>query len=767
MTDRFLCRAILTAALFAAAAIRPALAQTPSTTSDQWTAVDALGRTLPTFAEAGPKRPDRTVGMFYFLWLGEHGNDGPFDITRILQKDPQATAKPDSPLWGPLSAPHHWGESVFGYYRSDDPYVLRKHAQMLADAGVDMVAFDVTNQLTYPRSWQALGTVWTQVRKEGGRTPQLAFLAPFWDPAGVVQTLYEDLYQPGRFRDLWFRWNGKPLILADPDLIRPERLAATQRVPGRLDRGRTVGQTFTAVRAFTAVGGSFPTYHSRDSAVTLSLYAGGRPGGGRLLARKRFLNVVDNATTLLELPKPLPAGAYYLEQSAPTGQIGWWSETGDVYAGGRAWADGQPERGDRSLYIRYGDAPPVSLVEHRPMDPKRAEQLAAEIKAFFTFRKPQPDYFTGPTGLGQWGWLEVAPQKPFGALPDGRPEQIPVGVAQNAVDGRLGALSSPRSHGRSFSGGAIPSRTDFTGRNFQEQWDRAHALNPAFVFVTGWNEWIAGRFGADAPFAGAGPVTFVDQFDHEHSRDIEPVVGGHTDSYYYQLVANVRRYKGVSPPPTPAPPVTRSLPLPPRNAADIRQWRVAGRGWRDDAFDTSRRNHPGWGTAAHGGSERYTNPAGVNDFVELRAAHDAANLYLYARTREPLRDLSRPGALNILLTPEGKGASWEGFSFVLNRRAGLQIGKGGIARLRLERRGADGKWAAVSDAVRCSVKGSEAFVAVPLRLLGLEGSKPVAVDVKWTAGIDWEADPLNLYRNGDTAPNGRFRYRYLGAPRRP
>ena len=29
---------------------------------------------------------------------------------------------------------------------------------------------------------------------------------------------------------------------------------------------------------------------------------------------------------------------------------------------------------------------------------------------------------------------------------------------------------------------------------------------------------------------------FVDQFDQEHSRDIEPMKGGHGDNYYYQMV---------------------------------------------------------------------------------------------------------------------------------------------------------------------------------------------------------------------------------------
>ena len=43
----------------------------------------------------------RQVGLFYFLWLGEHGRKGPWDVTKILEADPDAGQKPDSPLWGP------------------------------------------------------------------------------------------------------------------------------------------------------------------------------------------------------------------------------------------------------------------------------------------------------------------------------------------------------------------------------------------------------------------------------------------------------------------------------------------------------------------------------------------------------------------------------------------------------------------------------------------------------------------------------------------
>lgn len=47
--------------------------------------VDALRRLLPMAKEVGPLRKNRYVGMFYFLWHGEHATDGPYDITEILK----------------------------------------------------------------------------------------------------------------------------------------------------------------------------------------------------------------------------------------------------------------------------------------------------------------------------------------------------------------------------------------------------------------------------------------------------------------------------------------------------------------------------------------------------------------------------------------------------------------------------------------------------------------------------------------------------------
>ncbi|HXJ71562.1 MAG TPA: hypothetical protein VNM37_01875, partial [Candidatus Dormibacteraeota bacterium] len=102
------------------------------TLSDTWVATDGLGRAVPSYAEVGPPRPDRTVVLFYFLWHGAHVQGGPYDITQILRQEPGALTNAASRLWGPLHAPHHWGQSIFGYYLTDDVAVLRKHAQMLA-----------------------------------------------------------------------------------------------------------------------------------------------------------------------------------------------------------------------------------------------------------------------------------------------------------------------------------------------------------------------------------------------------------------------------------------------------------------------------------------------------------------------------------------------------------------------------------------------------------------------------------------------------------
>src|SRR5262245_43483248 len=189
--------------------------------ADTWVATDGLGRPLPGFAESGPPKTDKWVGIFYWTWHTPHSG-GPNDNTKLL-----ASARDGVVSWRTNDAPYHWGEPELGYYLMTDPFVIRKHASMLADAGIDVVMFDTTNPpFTWKEQYEALCREYTAMRREGARTPAIAFIAPFGDPRPITDQLWRDLYQAGLWKDLWFLWEGKPLLLANKDFIKdPEQLS--------------------------------------------------------------------------------------------------------------------------------------------------------------------------------------------------------------------------------------------------------------------------------------------------------------------------------------------------------------------------------------------------------------------------------------------------------------------------------------------------------------------------------------------------------------
>ena len=134
--------------------------------ADTWVATDALGRSLPGYAEVGPPRK-RQVGIFYFLWVNHevtNNGDGPvWDNTRILSEHPE------KPRWGPLNAFHFWGEPELGYYTIDDPFVIARHMAMLTAAQIDTLIFDQTKALVYPNQMLAVCSV-----LDGGRRRALS-----------------------------------------------------------------------------------------------------------------------------------------------------------------------------------------------------------------------------------------------------------------------------------------------------------------------------------------------------------------------------------------------------------------------------------------------------------------------------------------------------------------------------------------------------------------------------------------------------------------
>lgn len=556
-----------------------------------WPAVDGLGRALPLSEEVGSPKAGRFVGIFYFLVAGQWAplENGPFDVSKILRANPDALKTPTSPPWGPENFPHYWGEPLFGYYRAEDPWVLRRHAHLLADAGIDTLIFDTTNRVTFRDVYMKICEAFSQVRKEGSPTPQIVFMVN--TQAGeTAQELFNDLYKPGLYPDLWFRWQGKPLLICDP------------------------------------------------------------------------------------------------------------------------------------------------------------AQASSEVRAFFTLRGAHWPFELVNTAYA-WHWEATYPQ-PYGFTDDPNvPEQVNVSIAQNlrAADGKVTNMSRGDARGRSFHDGQQhiePGSVD-RGYNFQEQWERAHQLAPPFVMVTGWNEWIAGRFKSPGE-----PISFCDQYNQEFSRDIEMTTASHQDNYYYQLVANVRRYKGA--PPVPQATAPKSIDI----NGPFGQWADVGPSYFDAQGETLPRDFPGVDRL------HYANTTGRNDLVLLKVARDASNVYFYAKTRADITPCTDPHWMMLLIDADRSHATgWEGFDFIVNREVV------NATTTVIERNAGGWHWEkVVQPEVRMRVEGDELHLAIPRTVLNLQAdARPLSFDFKWADNLQQPGDVMDFYVSGDVAPDGRFTYRYLTA----
>ncbi len=576
--------------------------------ADSWVATDALGRELPGHDECGGPRPNRFVGIFYFLCNNYAGPEAPADVSKILAADP------GHPQFIPHFG-HYWGEPEAGYYRSGDRWVIRRHAYQLADAGVDTLIFDVTNNHTFPQIYTAICEVFRQVRGEGEKTPDICFLASHKS----ALKLWEEFYSKGLFADLWFQWKGKPLLLF----------------------------------------GHHAELHGDMNQVVF--------------------------------PQPMQ----------------------DFFTIRKSWA---------------------------------WDSLA----------------WYGEEGHHRWPWVAHYPQCVGWDTP-GVAEQVPVAVGQHPLS----------NIGRSFHNGRQPETNEFDvtlytgqGRHFAEQWQRALEVDPEFIFITGWNEWMAGSMvckdpsqealqalwsfypGAQLGRAGrelhAGDVYFIDQYNQEFSRDAEPMRGGHSDNYYYQMIAGIRRFKGVRPIEKASPPKTIAL------QESFAQWDDVRPEYCDHLYETLPRDEPGWGSVG-----RYVNTSGRNEFIRLKMSYDAEYLYCYAQTRAPISPYNDPNWMMLFLnTDQRKETGWEGYDFLINWPA-LE---GGATTVKHNLGG--WRWEQCGEA-RYRVEGNQLMLAVPRALVGLD-NRPAHFDFHWVDNLQRPGEIEDFFLSGDSAPPRRFDYRFLG-----
>lgn len=251
--------------------------------SDTWVGTDALGRDLPGAGECGHPLPNRTVGIMYEPWLDEKSGaatNGPYCLADFFMEaarrgpytlgqmftDPEALQRilGDATLgWGPPGTGYYWAKPELGYYLSHDEYVIRKHAQMMANAGIDVIFVDLTNTIDYPESVGAVINTFKQIRAEGGKTPQIAFFL-YWFSPQWVPAVYKLYVEPDPDSDLWYRWNGKPLLLCDPVGVHPDVLS-------QFTIRRTWGTTITGPDQWL-----FVSYYPQLVGHSINPYTGGQ-----------------------------------------------------------------------------------------------------------------------------------------------------------------------------------------------------------------------------------------------------------------------------------------------------------------------------------------------------------------------------------------------------------------------------------------------------------------------------------------------------------
>lgn len=634
---------------------------------DTWVATDALGRTLPDVSEVGNVKTGqrRVVGIFYITWHSDNlaTLKSPYqaDVSKVLAKAPEARLDAKHPAW--TEGSYHWGEPEMGYFLSRDEYVIRKDMSMLADAGVDVLIMDVTNAVRYWNEWETLFTTMQKMKEEGNKVPRFCFWAFNGPVMTVVQDLYDRVYKADKYKDLWFYWDGKPLLLyndkpqldangggvQNPNPHYDEKIASDESDPRHKD-------PYYAQPFLTDY-----TQEIKDFFTLRCMWWGYYKWGG-----ERFV-----------------------------GTEGHWSFGYDLH--------------DPSV----GNLPPDSLVS--------------------TFK---------------------GSKEQFAVTPAQHPISI-VGKSWTREKGepKLNQYDMPEPTFVPWLGKTVDNPSDY-GIYFQERWDEALSVDPQFLYLNDWNEWTAGKYtsGKDPGGNQPGPTTFlgrenpfyfVDQYNEEFNRTIQPAKGGPGDNYYMQMVQNIRRYKGVRP-------IPENLGYS-KIKLDGRfdDWASVKVDYLDTRGDVAHRDYPGYG------GTHYVNNSGRNDIVLSKVAVDKKNIYYYVETADPITACTDPNWMLLLIDADNDSSTgWYGYDYLINKEV---IDDHTTNLMRYD--ASTAQWVPAGK-IKYNLSGNKMELAVPRKSLGLDKSSFV-FDFKWIDNPTELKTPASLCTDGDAAPNRRFNYRCI------
>ncbi len=415
------------------------------------------------------------------------------------------------------------------------------------------------------------------------------------------------------------------------------------------------------------------------------------------------------------------------------------------------------------LWFRH-DGKPLIFMPH-----EFYKTLTAEQQGFFTYRqswaRTKDSWYTSTHGKGAWAWADMYPQRP-GLSPDGDLEQMIVmcGFWANGSYGTNGGRSysfknggqpGPSGADNDFGFNLVNSNTSGKGIAFEEQFDYAIEKDPELIMITGWNEWWAGRWEADAAvgqtIANTYTVTndnawtrhyFVDCFNPEYSRDIEPVKGYFNDNYYYQMVQNIRQYKGSRVP------LAAFGQRPIDLSGDLSQWDIVGPEFRDFTGDVTHRDH-----MSYVGQIHYTNDTGRNDFTVAKVSKYDGTVYFYAECASDITAPAGTNWMNLYIDADADPTTgWNGYEYLLNRTRDDTTCS--------VQKFVDGAWKFENaGTASLSVRGKAIQIAVDAAALGLGAT----FDFKWADNSVDDGQIMQFLDLGDAAPDGRFNYRYTEA----
>ena len=234
---------------------------------------------------------------------------------------------------------------------------------------------------------------------------------------------------------------------------------------------------------------------------------------------------------------------------------------------------------------------------------------------------------------------------------------------------------------------------------------------------------------------------FIDEYNAEFNRMIQPMKGGYTDNYYMQMAQNIRRYKGVRPVP--------QFKGYHQIAVDGRfdDWNTIADDFRDTKGDVIHRNYNGYGGL------HYTNTSGRNDIVTCKVTADKKHIYFWVETAEPLTPHTDQHWMRLLLDADNNSnTGWYGYDYMVNNEV-----KNDKVTTLMKYNGKN--WVKVAD-IPYRYNGTQMELSIPRKLLNLN-KDAFTVDFKWSDNAGELTDPISFALNGDTAPNRRFNYRFI------